>query len=295
MRAAAEFLQQIVSGTAAGCVYALVAIGFVLIYKATEVVNFAQGELMMLGAFLGYTFVSIFGLPFWLGILLAATGMAVVGGAIEAVAVRPVVGHPVFSIVMVTFGIGFVARSVAGLVPGWGTDILVLRTPFAGKVVSAGSIVVSQDHVAIIVATLLLMTGLYWFFRKSRIGLALQATSQNQLAAYFVGIPVRSMFTVIWAMSAAVAAVAGVLLAPIAFVHVNMGFIGLKAFPAAVLGGFGSIPGAVVGGWVIGVVEALAGFYLPEGIKDVAAYIVLLAVLAIRPQGLFGQAERKKV
>jgi branched-chain amino acid transport system permease protein len=123
----------------------------------------------------------------------------------------------------------------------------------------------------------------------------MQATSQNQLAAYYMGIPVKTVFSMIWAISAAVAAFAGILLAPIAFVHVNMGFIGIKAFPAAVLGGFGSIPGAMVGGLIIGVVEALSGFYLPEGFKDVAAYVVLLAVLIVRPEGLFGESMRKKV
>ena len=123
----------------------------------------------------------------------------------------------------------------------------------------------------------------------------MQATSQNQLAAAYMGVPIKHIFILIWAISAAVAGIAGILLAPIAFVHVNMGFIGLKAFPAAVLGGFGSIPGAIIGGLIIGIVEALAGFYLPEGFKDVAAYIVLLAVLIVRPQGIFGVSTRRRV
>ncbi|MBM3517672.1 MAG: branched-chain amino acid ABC transporter permease, partial [Alphaproteobacteria bacterium] len=133
------------------------------------------------------------------------------------------------------------------------------------------------------------------FFKLTRLGLAMQATAQNQLVAAYMGIPVKLVFSLIWALSAAVAAAAGVLLAPIAFVHVNMGFIGLKAFPAAVLGGFGSVPGAIAGGLVIGIVEALAGFYLPEGFKDVAAYVVLLAVLLVRPQGLFGRTSPRRV
>ncbi|OGK78756.1 MAG: ABC transporter permease [Candidatus Rokubacteria bacterium GWC2_70_16] len=291
----AQFTQQVVSGIAIGCVYALVALGFVLIYKATEVVNFAQGELLMLGAFLGYTLIVMVGFDFWLGGLLAVALTAAIGFALERTVVRPIVGQPVFAIVMVTIGIGFVARSVVTMIPGWGVDTHVIRTPFANRTLTLAGVVLSQDHVAIIVLTVALCLSLFGFFRYTRLGVAMQATSQNQLAAYYVGIPVKTVFSLIWAISAAVAAFAGLLLAPIAFVHANMGFIGIKAFPAAVLGGFGSIPGAVVGGVIIGAVEALAGFYLPEGFKDVAAYIVLLLVLLLRPQGLFGGVARKKV
>jgi branched-subunit amino acid ABC-type transport system permease component len=153
----------------------------------------------------------------------------------------------------------------------------------------------AQDHVAIILVTCLLVGLLYAFFTRTRIGVAMQAASQNQMAAGYMGIPIKRVSTLIWAMSAAVAAIAGVLLAPITFIHSHLGFIGIKAFPAAVLGGFGSMPGAVVGGLILGVCESLAGFYLPEGVKDVTAYVLLLAVLAFRPQGLFGQTTAKKV
>ena len=289
------FTQQVVSGTAIGCVYALLALGFVLIYKATEVVNFAQGDILMVGAFLAYTLIVLAGFNFWVGALLAISLTAVLGFFLERLVVRPIVGQPIFAIVMVTIGIGFVARSVASMTPGWGVDTHFIETPFYNKTVRWGAVVLSQDHVAIILLTILLCLVLFLFFRRTTLGIAMQATSQNQLAAYYMGIPVKRVFSLIWAISAGVAAFAGVLLAPIAFVHANMGFIGIKAFPAAVLGGFGSIPGAVVGGLIIGVVEALAGFYLPEGFKDVAAYIVLLLVLLVRPEGLFGEATRKKV
>jgi branched-chain amino acid transport system permease protein len=302
-----QFAQQLVSGTAIGCVYALVALGFVLIYKATEVINFAQGELLMVGAFFALTFINILGLNFWIGGLLALGATALFGFLLERVVVRPIVGQPVFAIVMVTIGVGFVARSTASMIPGWGVDTYVIETPFANEVVSAGALVLSQDHLAIMVLTALLCAVLYLFFRFTRLGIAMQATSQNQLAAYYMGIPVKTVFSLIWAISAGVACFAGILLAPIAFVHSNMGFIGLKAFPAAVLGGFGSIPGAVVGGLIIGIVEALAGFYADDvvqaltgyegetGAKDMAAFVVLLAVLIVRPGGLFGATVRKKV
>ncbi|HYN39383.1 MAG TPA: branched-chain amino acid ABC transporter permease, partial [Rhodospirillales bacterium] len=158
-----------------------------------------------------------------------------------------------------------------------------------------GGLVLAQDSLSIIVATALLCAILYAFFRFTRVGIAMQATSQNMLAAYYMGIPVKRMFSLIWSLSAIVACCAGILLAPITFVHANLGFLGIKAFPAAVLGGFGSIPGALAGGITIGIVESLSGFYLPEGFKDVAAYVVLLAVLLWRPQGLFGSNALKKV
>jgi branched-chain amino acid transport system permease protein len=136
---------------------------------------------------------------------------------------------------------------------------------------------------------------LYLLFKHTKLGIAMQAMSQNQLAAYYMGIPVKRLNSMVWALAAMVAAVAGLLLAPITFVHANMGFIGLKAFPAAVVGGFGSLPGAIVGGLVIGVVESLSGFYLPDGFKDTAAYIVVLIMLMVMPNGLFGETTRKKV
>jgi len=147
----------------------------------------------------------------------------------------------------------------------------------------------------VIGSTAVLCAVLYAVFKYSRVGIAMQATSQNQLAAYYMGIPVKRLNSMVWALAATVAAVAGLLLAPITFVHANMGFIGLKAFPAAVVGGFGSLPGAIVGGIIIGVVEAMAGFWLPEGFKDVAAYVVVLLMLVFKPNGFFGDKLRKKV
>lgn len=288
-----DFLQQLVNGIAVGCIYGLIALGFVLIYKATEVVNFAQGELMMLGAFLAYTFIGLLGLNYWLGFILAVVSMAAIGSLTERMVVRPILGYPQFSIVMATIGLGFFARSAAGMI--WGTDDLKIDTPFSNGVLKLGALVLAYDKLSVIVATVLLCGVLYVFFSRTRMGVAMQATSQNMLAAYYMGIPVKTVFSLIWAISAGVACFAGVLLAPIAFIHSNLGFLGLKAFPAAVLGGFGSIPGALVGGVIIGVIENLAGFYLPQGWKDIAAYIVLLAVLMLKPEGLFGLKVRKKV
>ncbi len=290
-----QFLQLVVSGLAMGCVLGLIALGFTLIYKATETVNFAQGDLMMLGGFVALTAVAIMGLPFWFGVLAAILVMAAFGIALDRVVLRRVLGQPPFAIVMVTIGIGFMLRGLVSMVPGWGTETYTIRAPYTGEVLRLAGLAISAEQLAVIVMTLALCALLYCFFRFARVGVAMQAASQNQLAAYYMGIPVARVNSLVWAISAAVAGFAGVLLAPIAFVHMNMGFIGLKAFPAAVIGGFGSVPGAIAGGLLIGVVESLAGFYLPEGFKDVAAYIVVLLVLMVRPHGLFGERLRKKV
>jgi branched-chain amino acid transport system permease protein len=290
-----QFVQIVIGGVSQGFVYGLIALGFVLIYKATEAVNFAQGELMMLGAFCGLALATWGGLPYWAVLLGSAAILAVIGFIVEFALLRPVFGQPSFSAIMVTIGLGFLARGLVTMIPGFGTDSHALDTPFSGRVIEAGGLMIGMEHVVIIGAGLLLSAALYGLFRFTRIGIAMQAVSQNQFASWYVGIPVRRLTGLVWALSAAVAAVAGVLLAPIAFIHANMGFIGLKALPAAVIGGFDSLPGAIAGGLILGVIEALAGFYLPEGFKDVAAYVVVLVVLAVRPQGLFGQTSRKRV
>ncbi|MBL8490861.1 MAG: branched-chain amino acid ABC transporter permease [Rhodocyclaceae bacterium] len=293
-----QLLQLTVSGIAQGCIYGLIALGFVLIYKATETVNFAQGDLMMVGGFAALTAMSIAGFPFWLAFLATLVALFLLGMLTERLVLRPLLGHPAFTVVMVTIGIGYMGRGLVTMIPGWGTDTHTLPVPYKDEVIHVGGeggLVISMEHLAIIVATLVLIAVLYLFFRYTRLGIAMQATSQNQLAAFYMGIPVRRINMLIWGISAAVSGVAGILLAPITFVHANMGFIGLKAFPAAVVGGFGSIPGALVGGLIIGLVESYSGFYLPEGFKDIAAYVVVLVMLAVKPTGLFGENLRKKV
>ncbi|HNN37608.1 MAG TPA: branched-chain amino acid ABC transporter permease, partial [Pseudomonadales bacterium] len=212
---------------------------------------------------------------------------------------RPLLGQPAFTVVMVTIGLGYLGRGVVTMIPYWGTETHTLPVPYKDEVIWFGEtgkgLVVSVEHIAIIVATVLLVALLYAFFRYTKLGIAMQATSQNQLAAFYMGIPVRRVNMLIWGISSAICGAAALLLAPITFVHANMGFVGLKAFPAAVVGGFGSIPGALVGGLIVGIVESLAGFYLPEGFKDIAAYIVVLIMLVVKPNGLFGENTTKKV
>jgi branched-chain amino acid transport system permease protein len=290
-----QLLQLLIGGVAQGCIYGLIALGFVLIYKATETVSFAQGDLMMVGAFGGLLTMTLLGFPFWVSVLAAVIGMGLFGVLLERLVIRPILGQPAFSIVMLTIGVGYVLRGVITMIPNIGTDTHSLAVPYAGEVLNMGGLVLAAEQLVIIGVTAVLCGGLFAMFKYSKLGIAMQASSQNQLAAYYMGIPVKRLNGLVWGLAAGVAAIAGLLLAPITFVHANMGFIGLKAFPAAVVGGFGSLPGAIVGGLVIGVVEALSGFYLPEGFKDIAPYIVVLLMLVLKPNGLFGEKLRKKV
>ena len=293
MEEAARFLQLGVNGAASGCIYGLIALGFVLIYKATELVNFAQGDIMMLGGFAAFSMIALFGLPYWLGALLAIVITAAFGYLLDAFIIRRVIGQPQFAVVMLTLGLGFIFRAGAGIT--WGYDSVAFNTPFTNRTVNIGGLVLGADSLSVIVGTVLLCVVLYLFFSKTRLGVAMQAASQNQLAAYYMGIPVRRIFSLIWAISAGVAALAGILLSPVSMIDVNMGSLGIKAFAAAVIGGFGSIPGCLVGGVLVGIVEQFAGYKLPAGFQEVTANVVLLLMLLVRPQGLFAERMGKRV
>ena len=293
MEDAARLLQLVVNGAAAVCIYGLIALGFVLIYKATEMVNFAQGDIMMLGGFVAYALVAHHGMPYWAGALLAIAITAAFGFVLDAVVLRRVIGQPQFAVVMLTLGLGFIFRAAAGIT--WGYDSVGFNTPFTNKTVNISGLILGDDNLSIIVGTLVLCAVLFVFFGKTRVGVAMQAASQNQLAAYYMGIPVRTIFSMIWAISAGVAALAGILLSPVSMIDVNMGVLGIKAFAAAVIGGFGSIPGSLIGGVIVGIVEQLAGYYLPAGFQEVTSNVVLLGMLILRPQGLFAERMGKRV
>lgn len=279
-----------IAGIATGCVYALVALGFVLIWKCSEVVNFAHGELLMLGGFTGVGLVAL-GWPWPLALAGAAVAGALFGLLAERAVLRPLLGQPHIPIVMTTLGLGFMLKGAVTMIPGVGTETHALPTPFSGQSVALFGTSVAADHLLVIAVTLSLGVALYGFFRATRLGTALRAMAQNPRGAQLVGIPLARMHGIVWALAAGLAAVAGILLAPVTFVHAHMGLIGLKALPAAVIGGFGSIPGAVAGGLLLGLVEAFAGFHAPNGVKDVAAHVLVLAVLLLRPAGLFGRPQ----
>ena len=287
-----DIIHLAVTGLAQGCAYGLIALGFVLIYKATEVVNFAHGEFMMLGAFAVLAWSEFLGGSFWPAFVLGCLSIGVVGYLIDAQIMRRIIGQSSASIFIMTVAFGFIFRSLAGMIWGWKT--LFLSTPFGGKIDIADGLSIGVDRVAIIVATVLLCGILYLFFSRTRYGIAMQAASQNQLAAYYMGIPVKRLVSITWAIGAMIAAAAGALLAPITMVDTTIGFLGIKALAGAIVGGFGSIPGALLGCLLIGIVEPFADYFVPE-IKGVSAYIVMLVVLFIRPQGLISQTFEKKV
>jgi branched-chain amino acid transport system permease protein len=280
------FVQVLTSGIAIGCVYGLVALSFVLIYKATETVSFMQGDLLMLGAFAALGLHVWAGWPLAVAAVAAVVAVALLGAVLERVALRRALGRPHLVAVLLSFGLGMMMRGGVASVPAAAQDMH--RLPFAADTIALGPLVLATSHLWVVAATLLLAALLAAFFRYTRTGLALRACSEDARSAALMGVPVARMHTLAWTLGAALAAIAGLLLAPVTFVHLNMGLIALKAFPAAVLGGLTSLPGALVAGIFLGVAEALAGLVLPEGTKDVVPYLLLMLALLLFPHGLGG-------
>lgn len=287
------FIQQVVSGLATGGIYASLALALVMIYQATDVVNFAQGEFVMVSGFISYTLLIWYGLPYWLVFFATIALSALMGVALERVVVRPIMGAPIFSIVIATIGASTVLRSFAGIIYGY--DVLPLPTIFSKDPIRLGVLNFTAMDLGVIGFSLAIMLALYLFFKLTKTGTAMRATAQSQTAARLMGVSVTRIFSLTWAISAAVGGVAGVLIAPIIYLDPNLGFIGVKAFAGAILGGFGSIPGAIVGGMLLGVIENLSGYFFNAGIKQVSTYILLIVVLVVRPSGLFGAAPVRKV
>lgn len=290
-----DVLQLFISGLANGCVYGLIALGFVLIYKATEAVNFAQGDFMMLGAFitLGLTNTQFMGLPFWVSVPIAILTMGVFGYLLDLFVLRRMFGQSQIAVVILTIALGFVLRFAAGLI--WGHEPISLQTPMAGQYVRLGGLVLGLSEVVVILVTLLLTVVLYFYFNLTKLGVAMQASSQNQLAAYYMGIPVKRVHSLIWALAGMVAAVAGILFASKGSIDPSVGLLGIKAFAAAVIGGFGSLPGALLGGLIVGLIEPFASYYIAAGYSQIMPYLLLFLILVFRPHGILAQVHRKKV
>jgi branched-chain amino acid transport system permease protein len=287
------FVQLTVNGLAVGAIYALVALGLVLTYKATEVLNFAHGDLLVVSAFTAWGLITVVGLSFWWAMLATVAIAALLAYGIDALIVRRIAGQPQFAGVMLTIALAFMLRGLVSM--GFGPESRNYPTPWSGQTTHIGGIAITNLQLVIMGMSLAVTAALLLFFRSTRLGVAMQAASQNQLAAYLTGVRVKRVNSLVWALAGATAAVAGVLLAPITLVDVSLWFVVLKALAALVLGGFGSIAGAIVGGLLIGLIEQYAGVYLPDGSKDIVAYVVLIAVLVIRPHGLLGEAHGKRV
>jgi branched-chain amino acid transport system permease protein len=272
--------QLTINGIAVGAIYALVALGIVLIYKATEVLNFAHGDLLVVSAF------SAWG-------LITVISVALFAYALAAFVIRRIAGQPQVSGVMLTIALAFMIRGAVSMV--FGPESRNYPTPWSNQSSQIAGLSVANLQLVILGTSMLVTLVLFFFFRYTRLGVAMQAASQNQLAAYLNGVRVKRVNSLVWALGGITAAFAGVLLAPITLVDISLWFVTLKALSALVLGGFGSIPGAIVGGLLIGLIEQYAGVYMPDGTKDVVAYLVLIGVLIVRPHGLLGEAHGRRV
>jgi branched-chain amino acid transport system permease protein len=290
-------MQLTITGLAWGSVYACIALGFVLIFKATDVFNFAQPELMMLGAYMAFSLITFLRLPFVVAFLGSLVLMALVGALLEMMVVRPMVGEPVLAVIMVTLGMANVLRGTTGLI--WGYEELQLPTPFPQDPILLWGAAISQAEIYTIVTTGILLIVFFLFFKYSQSGISMRATAEDPTTAFLMGINVKRVFTGSWVIASIVATIAGVFLASFTFLEPIMGFIGLRALPAMILGGLDSVHGAIIGGLIIGVTENLAGFYLEDylgtGIKEIIAYVIVLIVMMVRPYGLFGTKEIERV
>jgi branched-chain amino acid transport system permease protein len=282
------FIPLALSGIAMGAIYGLVALGFVLLINAVNIINIAQGEFLMLGSFFVFTFAAIWGLPLIPAILLMIVAAAIVGIVFERAAYRPLRGGDIATFIVSTLAASLVIRNVALNV--WGPYPFAFREPFGGTVLTLAGLRVNPQHLLIIGVTAVLMVALYLFFFHTRLGKMMRAMSQDKATASLLGIPVTRIGSITFVIAASIGAVAGVLVAPIFFVNIEVGFrIGLKAFIATIIGGWGSVPGAITGGVVLGVVEVLAAAYLSSQYKDAFAFLFLILFLLARPQGIFGE------
>ncbi|GIV99183.1 branched-chain amino acid ABC transporter permease [Roseiflexus sp.] len=285
-----KFVQLTLSGVANGAIFALVALGFVLIYKSSDVINFAQGELLLIGAYLTYTTVEMIGLWWPLGVIVAVALAALVGVLIEQMVLRPLIGEPVISVIMVTIGLSSLLRAIIGAI--WGVTPRTAPQFLPRDTITLFGASVGVDRLWAFALALTLFALLTLFFRYSREGIAMRAVADDQQAALSMGISVKKVWAVAWAIAAVTASVGGILLMSIfGGVSGQIARVGLLVFPVVILGGLDSIPGAIVGGLIIGLLQSFAGGYLPPelGMGEVVPFIILLFILLIRPYGLYGQ------
>ncbi len=292
-------LQLVISGLVIGSIYSAVALGFVIIYKATRVVNFAQGELLMVGAYVCFAFLVQMHVPFWAALLLTVVFSMVLAFLIERLILRPMIGEPIISIIMVTIGLSLVMRSLVTAI--WGNDILVYEPKlFPQDMVTIAGVPISQEFIWCFILSMILLAVFSAFFKFSKAGVAMRATAFNQQVAQSMGISVKHIFALSWVISAVVSGIGGVLIGNINGINSSLYHFGLKVFPATILGGLDSILGAALGGLIIGLLENLSdglckSYLNLSGVKEVAPYVILVIILMIKPYGPFGTKEIERV
>jgi branched-chain amino acid transport system permease protein len=287
-------LQTIASGLTIGCIYGLAALGLVLIYKTTDVVNFAQGEMAMLTTFVSYILLQRYGLPYYAAFLLALLFAAVLGTVIQRFIMKPVQRAPLLNQLVLTLALYMVIRGVAGII--WGYVPVGYPEAISGEPLQLGQVYIKPNEIFVLCVSLLLMGVFYVLFQYTRTGLAMRAAAQDMQTSELMGIKVTEIFTWTWAIGAVLGGVAGMLIAPITFLDPNMmQEIAILAFAAAVLGGFVSLPGAVAGGLCIGVLENLIATYVSAELKAPFVFLLIVLILYVRPNGLFGVSQARKV
>lgn len=291
-------LQLVLNGLVIGSIYALVGLGFVVIYKSSSILNFAQGEFLMLGAYVCVAIFTSYHVPFWAAFVLTLVFSAVLGILMERVLLRPMIGEPVISVIMLTLGLASVLKAVVQGI--WGTETIPYPPVFPTAPVMVGPLPVSQGYLYSMASVALLLVLFSLFFKFTRAGIAMRATAFSQQVALSMGISVKRIFALSWSIAAVVSAVGGVLLGGVrGGVDGAFAFFGLKVIPVVILGGLDSVIGAVVAGVIMGILENLAGGYLDPifggGVKEVAPFIALVAILSLKPYGLFGKVKIERV
>lgn len=281
-------LQLVLSGLSVGSIYAIVALSLAIPFKASRVLNFAQGELVTLGAYIALV-LSSYGLPYPVVVPATLVIAAIFGVLIERLFIRPIVGAPEFTLVIATFAIGLIIRALIRI--HWQDNVFFLPAPYAGPALAVGALRVNPSYLVIVTSTAGLVTLLILFFQQTRLGKAMRAVAFNQTAARLMGINVGRVFSLAWALSAAIGAAAGLLLAPVAGINPELGHLIVKALVAAVIGGFGSLGGAVFGGLVLGILETYAGALFGAALKEIIPFAILIAFLLVRPEGLWGATQ----
>jgi branched-chain amino acid transport system permease protein len=293
-----EFLQFLITGIAVGMVYALVALGFVLIWKSTSVANLALGQIVLVSSWVTYATLVQAQFPFWLAFPLVILFALVLGWTIERFALRPLIGQPILALITVTLGIGYFIEGVVNFIWPWSVD--ALPRLFPREVIHIGSAVVSQEYVWVVGTCLVVFILLTLFFRYNKMGIAMRATADDQMAVQACGIPVTRVFSRSWMFACVVAAIGGILVSSIGGITNGLVETGLKAFSVVILGGLDSFVGAMIAGPIIGLCEYLGGGYLTPiigwgGVKDIIPFIIIIIVMIIKPYGLFGEVRIERI